>query len=432
MTTVFGKKRTAVLLASGVLLLSLLPLAGCRTTLAEASSTLSSTVSTAGDPITTEDFQDTTPVFPSADAKEPLTEEDAAFLNRLIDTELAYLASLQLSNGAIPMTKLEAGNSGKLSPYFAEFSCEALLLRPEKYGETVKKYLQWHMDHLNPAALDVSRLDGTIYDYTLTVKADGSVAEDPMMDYDSTDSYAALFLKVLFEYVQATGDTSFAREHQPEVERVLNALYGTMKDDLTGAKPTWDVAYLMDNCEVYAGLVSADRLYRLIYAKEETDPAAQRALLDRADEFRAQAERTAAAIEARLWNREGGHYDSSAGAESFSWDTFYADATCQVFPVLFGLIGPRDERAIQLYDEFNAHYSTGEKDRSWETIRIPDSFPWAVLSRAAAVMGDTPRTLTYLKTLDKIFIQNGHRWTMYNAEAAHAALAADALLGYAA
>ena len=47
-------------------------------------------------------------------------------------------------------------------------------------------------------------------------------------------------------------------------------------------------------------------------------------------------------------------------------------------------------------------------------------------------MGDTPRAPTYLKTLDKIFIQNDHRWTMYNAEAAHAALAADALLGYAA
>ena len=47
-------------------------------------------------------------------------------------------------------------------------------------------------------------------------------------------------------------------------------------------------------------------------------------------------------------------------------------------------------------------------------------------------MSDTPRALTDLKTLDKIFIQNDHRWTMYNAEAAHAALAADALLGYAA
>lgn len=50
----------------------------------------------------------------------------------------------------------------------------------------------------------------------------------------------------------------------------------------------------------------------------------------------------------------------------------------------------------------------------------------------AGAMSDTPRALTYLKTLDKIFIQNDHRWTMYNAEAAHAALAADALLGYAA
>ena len=61
------------------------------------------------------------------------------------------------------------------------------------------------------------------------------------------------------------------------------------------------------------------------------------------------------------------------------------------------------------------------------------SFPAAGgLPDDAGAMSDTPRALTYLKTLDKIFIQNDHRWTMYNAEAAHAALAADALLGYAA
>ncbi len=35
MTTVIGKKRTAVLLANGALLLSFLPLAGCRTTPAQ-------------------------------------------------------------------------------------------------------------------------------------------------------------------------------------------------------------------------------------------------------------------------------------------------------------------------------------------------------------------------------------------------------------
>lgn len=58
--------------------------------------------------------------------------------------------------------------------------------------------------------------------------------------------------------------------------------------------------------------------------------------------------------------------------------------------------------------------------------------PLAGCRTTPAQWGDTPRAPTYLKTLDKIFIQNDHRWTMYNAEAAHAALAADALLGYAA
>ena len=62
--------------------------------------------------------------------------------------------------------------------------------------EAARLYFNWHAAHINP--------DSTIFDYTGTYPNYSSTG-----DYDSTDSYGALFLMALWQYYVATGDADF-------------------------------------------------------------------------------------------------------------------------------------------------------------------------------------------------------------------------------
>jgi ferredoxin len=98
-----------------------------------------------------------------------LSEEQITLFNRVFETETAYLASMQLSNGALPMTSAKNGEL-RMNPYFADIAALALLDNAEKYAGNVVKYMDWHFAHLNTAEEDFNGLDGTIYDYVITVK----------------------------------------------------------------------------------------------------------------------------------------------------------------------------------------------------------------------------------------------------------------------
>ena len=196
-----------------------------------------------------------------------------AFFQNIVDTENAWLASIQLSNGAMPMTPTTNGTV-KVTPYFSDFAALSLLNQPNKYAGNVKKYMDWHFSHLNTAKTDYNGVDGTIYDYNVTVSSGKVTGEAILMSggkksYDSTDSYAATFLMVLQKYVEKTGDKAYIVAHKSEIERIVNAMFATMKNGLTLAKPDYAIKYLMDNCEVYGGLRAAASLYRDVLRDEE-------------------------------------------------------------------------------------------------------------------------------------------------------------------
>ena len=133
----------------------------------------------------------------------PITDTERAFYQSIVDSENAWIARTQLSNGALAMTPTNYGKV-QVNPYFADFAALSLLNQPEMYADVVKEYMQWHFDHLNTAAEDPSGLDGTIFDYTYTVKNGVVTLEEwitPTPTYDSTDSYAATFLMVVEKYV---------------------------------------------------------------------------------------------------------------------------------------------------------------------------------------------------------------------------------------
>ena len=104
------------------------------------------------------------------------TTEQMALFETIFDSETAYLASMQLPNGALPMTYAVNGEL-TVNPYFADFAALSLLDKGEEYADVVKKYMDWHFAHLNTAEEDFNGLDGTIYDYKVTMKG-GEIAEE--------------------------------------------------------------------------------------------------------------------------------------------------------------------------------------------------------------------------------------------------------------
>ena len=161
------------------------------------------------------------------------------------------------------MTKNDNGKV-TMNPYFADFAAMALLDNAEKYADNVKAYMEWHFSHLNTKKTDYNKLDGTIYDYEITLENGRIVKEESKGTYDSTDSYSATFLTVLNKYYEKTGDKEYIIQNSKDILRIADAMLATLKKGLTFAKPDYEVMYLMDNCEVYEGCLSAVKLFDIL------------------------------------------------------------------------------------------------------------------------------------------------------------------------
>ena len=351
------------------------------------------------------------------------TEENIALFREIFETETAWLASLQLDNGAIPMTYAENGEV-RMNPYFADFAALALLEKADEYADEVRAYMDWHFEHLNTAETDYNGVDGTIYDYLIEVKNGKAVGETIAMykrnySYDSTDSYAATFLSVLNKYYNETGDSEYIISHAEEIERIINAMFATYHKGMTYAKPDWKVKYLMDNCEVYEGLLDAVELYGNVLSGLGADYKAT------ADKCAACAAEVADTIESQLWLPLLGHYQVGAWKNSgitsdvFLWSKYYPCATAQLFPIIHGLIAPDTERANKLYDKFCESYN-------WENFEYDDVFYWGANLQAAVMMNDIDRVVTYMTNYKELMTD--HAYPLYNADAARVCLAASMLL----
>ena len=368
--------------------------------------------------------QPTDPPSPDISESTMTKEERIAMYEKIATEEAAWLASLQIENGALLMT---CGPNGEftMNPYFADFAALALLGAGESYYENVRRYMDWHFAHLNTAETDYNGVDGTIYDYVVTLSNGKLVSEKIVINangqksYDSTDSYAATFLCVVAKYYEKTGDLAYLQANSQDLQRLLNPIRQTMDKGLTFAKPDYRIKYLMDNCEVYEGLVAAEKVYKALGL---SDLAAEAADLKK---------QVFDAIEEHMWMEEEGYYEVALGvnndsAYAFTWTNFYPCATAQLFPISCGLLAPTDPRSIYLYNQFNDYFSTGERKATWEEMSTPDTFYWGSLAYTAALMGDNARLETYMTLYLKIMKR--HAYPLYNADAARVCMAAQLML----
>ena len=345
-----------------------------------------------------------------------LSATEKALLKTVFETETAWLASLQLENGAIPMTKNPNGTV-TMNPYFADIAALALLDNAEKYAENVKAYMDWHFSHLNTAETDYNRMDATIYDYNITLENGKIVKEESKGTYDSTDSYAATFLTVVNKYYEKTGDKEYVIANANDIARVAEAMLYTLQMGLTYAKPDYKVMYLMDNCEVYEGCVSAANLLKVI-SSESSSYDITTTKVDYAAKW------IKSTIESKLWNSDGKYYDAGiftdgSAAFEFTWEEFYPCATAQLFPIVHGLIGADTIRAKELYDTFSATFD-------WAGHNIPSEFCWGSNVYAAALVGDVDSVMEYMANYTPGMLL--HSYPLYNADIARVAMAAYTLL----
>lgn len=315
----------------------------------------------------------------------------SATVHVLIDEEERWLARLQLADGSIPMAR---GNT-RIVPYFTNLGLMGLADNPA-YADTVRRWIEWYTSNLNrPDALGVM---GTIYDHEVSYGR-----ARPTRNYDSSDAYAATFLTLVRAYYDTTGDAELLRAIESDLRLVAGAVHATMDpaDGLTYAKPDYPVKYLMDNAEVYRGLVDWSYLLQEVFGDEEGARKVQQ---------------DAGAVRESLlamWRGTGFAYAKDPRGQLYgpNWQQWYPDAVAQLFPIWAGVLAPDDPRAVRIWETFNAHHA------QWTVHGHPDPFPGAVVGYVAALMGDWERVEAYVQTIDARYRRLGRPWPWFVAEA---------------
>jgi len=313
--------------------------------------------------------------------------------NFLIQEEAKWIIEThQLPSGAIVTSYPERQ---RIVPYFAHLALYGVI---EAGGQEdrVRAYLNWYLAHLERP--DRFGIYGTVYDYTVATNGE----EIPEGSYDSSDSYAATFLTLVWRYYLATRETSWLKKHKDELETVAGAILATRdKDGLTLARPDWQVKYLMDNCEVYEGLQNYAFLQEEVWGDKH-----------KAYFYQKLARKVKEAILRKMWVGEGfcpAIYRFGLRLRP-NWKKWYPDALAQLFPLICGLLKPKDKEARLIYTAFLRNYP------DWHRSVSALSFTTPLVAWAAALMGDSERVRTYFKEVEEKILKAGRPWPWHAAE----------------
>lgn len=349
------------------------------------------------------------------------------YYNSVIESEQKWLASLQQSNGALAFRGKENGTVS-IIPYFSCITARALLQKSPgtEYTDVVKNYFNWHFAHLNDAASDINKVSGTIYDYSAEILNGVVQFEKTEQEYDSTDSYAALFLTALWEYYNQTGNSEYLIAHYPQITDVIGAMNVTVDTDgLSYAKPSYKVKYLMDNTEVFNGISCAINICEQVFLPHYSEGTPEYGSIKRTIEYLHEIkDRQEQAFRTMLWNEGEQHYeigvDNSGKALDFNgWSKFYPDAVAQLYPILSGIIPPDSEQALYLYNTFGEHFH-------WEKMAYfqngDTDFYWGITSYMGAIMHDEEKVRSYIDYY-MAKVSPDYKYPAYNADVAWVVMA---------
>ena len=233
-----------------------------------------------------------------------------------VASDATWIRSGQLPDGAIAWYV----DRQRINPYLANYAAIGLaeayrVTRTSADLTSAMAWLSWYASHENGS--------GFVTDYTVSGTVETSTG-----DMDSTDAYAGTFLLAVRAASRAGANV---RSLSGGIHGAVTAIEATQDaDGLTWAKPTWQVKYLMDQSEVYAGLRAASDLGSTL---------GDRTLRNRAT---TDANALAAGVSG-LWDAPTAAYDwarNGGGQNQTNWANIYSDSMSQAWAATFGLAGP--------------------------------------------------------------------------------------------
>ncbi|MGC9122807.1 MAG: hypothetical protein ACP5IB_01865 [Thermoplasmata archaeon] len=137
--------------------------------------------------------------------------------NEMIVEQANYILNSQLDDGAIKISI----NSNEIIPYISNIASIGLiyayeLTGNESYLNSAKKWIEWYSIHQN-INKDNEGIVGIIYNYNISNGLELSTNY-----YNSSDSYAATFLILIYDYYNLTGNITFIKEEYKNIKLALN------------------------------------------------------------------------------------------------------------------------------------------------------------------------------------------------------------------
>jgi len=301
------------------------------------------------------------------------------------------LAGQQRADGAILYT------STMVEPYYANIAAMGALHSGVDFTN-VQHWMQWYIAHSN--AGNQWSIPGAITDYN--VASNGSLSSTGSAD--SVDSYAATFISLAAAAWRGGNEQlqNYVAGSRGNIELIASAMDAvTDADGLTWATPTYRLKYVMDNSEVYQGLLDLAFLRAQVFGD-----VAGAALAS------AHAQQVQAAITAELWDPTRNQFAVALDNEGMlTWPQAgnWYDATTQLWPILHGAISPTSQPAQTAYSKFSSAFP------GWPILQKPDPFPWVSVAFVALQMNDVSRATTYANTVQQTYAP-GFAYPWYCAE----------------
>ena len=354
---------------------------------------------------------------------------DVSKLMSLRDDQFNYLYNRQTTSDGAILTYTSVDNAnGTIIPYFANISADNILGDVSSF-EAVRNYINWYFNHINTTA-DVDGLIGTMYDYDYV----NGVAQSKNK-YDSVESYASTFLKLLSDYYKRTGDKQIILNHESEIQSIINVFNSTYNEslELTYAKKSYKIYFLMDNTESYNGYLAIYDIMKNVFNTNDYDYS-----LTRANAIKNSINKMWHEDENQLSSYYDYAYMNSSQEGLFTDKTIYPHALAQIYPVLEELVDSDSNKGkivyylLTNYSEpvwynYNKHGSYPHMETLLVNLMYDDSY--VIDNTVVDVIGDRRKAINRLYELSDTHLNlanYGVHWT--SAEASYTVKSIDKYL----
>lgn len=321
-----------------------------------------------------------------------------------------WLLNSQMPDGAIASYVDRA----KILPYLSNFGASGLakattMLGDQKYLKASWSWLNWYQEHMDN--------NGFVTDYIVTPKGYVSTG-----DMDSTDSYAATYLRALSDAYNTEKDLEQLKLHRNGISMAVSAIEATMQPDgLTWTKPSYKAKYLMDEVETLDGLHAAESL-----AKDLGNAQ----LAHRISE---DARKLSVGIES-LWNEQDQAYDwalhENGKKQKNDWKNFYPDANQQIWTAAFDISKPpRSDYLAKTYLKYQPKWADPAAVVNFDTGPHKVEY-WPIVGWGLVKTNNKQEALDGLQSIETYAASKNYEWPFHAGTAGQLLILQSMLIDY--